>query len=196
MSFFLKARARAQSHRTQRLRLTWILVVPFLYFATPTWTSLWGSLLLVVPGLLLRAVSAGYIEKDRVLTVVGPYAYLRHPLYTGSFLVGLGLCLAGGKGWFLPVYLICFALLYGRTIRIEDRDLAENFGEPYREYRRQVPAFFPRRVLSHRRYLQNQGETSREWFAPALFLRNREWEAVLGVAGGWALLLLKLWFPG
>jgi len=196
MSFFPKTRARAKSHRTQRLRLTWILVVPFLYFATPTWTSLWGSFLLVVPGLLLRAVSAGYIEKDRVLTVVGPYAYLRHPLYLGSFLVGLGLCLAGGIGWFLPVYLICFVLLYGRTIRIEDRDLAENFGETYGEYRRRVPAFLPRRALSHGQNLHVQGETSRERFAPALFLRNREWEAVLGVFCGWALLLLKLWFRG
>jgi len=196
LALFPRARALTLSHRTQRLRLAWILVPPFLYFATPTRGSLLSSLFLVIPGLLLRASAAGYIEKDRVLARVGPYAYLRHPLYVGSFLIGLGLATAGGRWLFLPLFLLCFVFLYGRTIRIEEGELAGTFGESYGQYRKQVPAFFPRIPTGGGGPPQIPRETSDAHFSPGLFVRNREWEATLGVAGGLALLLGKLLWLG
>jgi len=42
------------------------------------------SLALVLPGLWLRAYAAGYVKKNRELTVTGPYAHTRNPLYLGS----------------------------------------------------------------------------------------------------------------
>src|SRR5437870_5215429 len=39
------------------------------------------SLLLVIPGLWLRAYASGYVKKNQELTTTGPYAYTRNPLY-------------------------------------------------------------------------------------------------------------------
>jgi protein-S-isoprenylcysteine O-methyltransferase Ste14 len=40
-----------------------------------------------------------------------------------------------------------FAITYFVTIGLEDRELVERFGKQYREYRRKVPKFFPKRVI-------------------------------------------------
>ena len=45
---------------------------------------------LSVLGLLVRGWAAGSIDKDQELTTSGPYAYLRNPLYLGTFLIGTG----------------------------------------------------------------------------------------------------------
>ena len=52
------------------------------------------SLLLVLPGLLLRAAASGTVKKNLELTVTGPYAYTRNPLYLGSMLIAAGFALA------------------------------------------------------------------------------------------------------
>jgi len=169
------------SLRTQRLRLTWILVIPFLWLAHPTPRSLLLGGLLALPGLLLRAAASGHILKDRILAVAGPYASLRHPLYAGSFLMGAGMVAAGGRWILVPLYAALFVWMYGRTIQAEERELAVRFGDEYREYRRRVPAFFPR-----------WGRGGSWDFRLARFLGNREWEAGLGFAGGLCLLWLKM----
>jgi len=38
----------------------------------------------------VRAYAAGYLHKQEVLTVTGPYAYTRNPLYLGSGILALG----------------------------------------------------------------------------------------------------------
>ena len=171
--------------RVQRLRLTWLLAPPFLLLARPTPPLLVAGALLALPGLLLRSWASGYIHKDTVLAVDGPFAQLRHPLYVGSFLVGLGLVLAAGRWVLLPAYLALFVLVYGRTLRQEEAELDRRFGSAYAEYRRRVPAFLP---LPGRRWAPWEAGT----FKLRLYLRNREWEAPLGVGAGFGLLALKM----
>ena len=52
------------------------------------------SLALVLPGLWLRGYAAGYVKKNRELTVTGPYAHTRNPLYLGSMLIAAGFAVA------------------------------------------------------------------------------------------------------
>jgi len=173
------------SARTRRLKLVWLLAAPFLWFARPSPSFLLAGALLAIPGLILRGVAAGHIEKDRVLAASGPYAYLRHPLYAGSFLVGLGYALAGGVWIFIPLFLALFFWIYGGAVWAEEEELARRFGSEYRSYRDRVPAFLPRRG------------PGRGWnFQLRLFLRNREWEASLGVLGGLGMLWLKMLWVG
>src|SRR5579863_8655949 len=52
------------------------------------------SVALVLPGVALRALASGTVQKNRELTVTGPYAYTRNPLYLGSSMIAAGFALA------------------------------------------------------------------------------------------------------
>ncbi|HZD05008.1 MAG TPA: methyltransferase, partial [Longimicrobiales bacterium] len=103
--------------RWLRLRAVWLLVIPFLWLARPTPALLATGAGLAAVGLAVRAWAAGFIHKERELTTAGPYAYTRNPLYLGSFLVGIGVTVAGGRWLFVVFFLVFFVLVYGRTIR-------------------------------------------------------------------------------
>ncbi len=77
------------------------------------------------------------------LATEGPYAYVRHPQYVGFILVMFGFLLQ----WPTLLTLIMFPVLtymYVRLARSEERDAIAEFGDAYRDYMREVPAFFPR----------------------------------------------------
>ena len=71
------------------------------------------SLALVLPGLWLRAYASGYVKKNRELTVTGPYAHTRNPLYLGSMLMAAGFAVAL-LSW--PVALGCSQLVLPQFI--------------------------------------------------------------------------------
>jgi hypothetical protein len=173
--------------RTQRLTLTWLLAPPFLFLARPSGDFLVAGAALSAMGLLLRGLAAGSIHKDRSLASGGVYGHLRHPLYLGSFLLGLGFSLAGGRWWFPVVFASLFIWVYRRTVKVEERELRLRFGDPYEEYRRETPAFWPR----IRRRLSIQPSPG---FTFRLYRRNKEWQAMVGTALGFAILWAKMVF--
>jgi len=82
------------------------------------------------------------LKQDHELIRSGPYALVRHPIYTGLLLALAGTAIAIGK-WRA---LIGLAVLVGgilRKIAIEERFMADEFGEDYARYRAQVPALIP-----------------------------------------------------
>lgn len=182
--------------RRLRLPVAWLLAVCFFWLARPDSTSLLVGGAIVVAGLGVRAWAAGVLEKDRKLTVSGPYAFTRNPLYFGSFVVGAGAAVAGGVMWFVPLVAVFFAWVYGVTMKQEARDLQARFGDGYARYRRSVPIFFPRPTPYHGRAEAEPGSSERTASEPASFsmrryARNREYEAAMGAAGGFALLASK-----
>ncbi len=76
------------------------------------------SLALVLPGLWLRAYASGYVKKNRELTVTGPYAHTRNPLYLGSMLMAAGFAVAL-LSW--PVALVLAAGSPSSTFRSSPR---------------------------------------------------------------------------
>jgi len=174
--------------RWLRLRSVWLLVIPFLWLARPTAGLLLLGGVLALLGLALRGWAAGVIRKERELTVHGPYAYTRNPLYLGSLLLGLGVVAAGGRWIFLPLFPLFFALVYGRTIRGEEAILLRQFGEPYRDYVQSVPLLLPRLAP----YRPSGEAPPLPRFSLARYRKNREWEAVLGVVAGFGFLAAKL----
>lgn len=180
--------------RGRRVRSAWLLVLPFALLANPSPGLLAVGGAVSLFGLLLRAAAAGSIHKERSLALGGPYAHLRHPLYLGSFLTGLGLVLAGGRWFFPPLFLALFLWVYGRAVRMEDRTLDLLFGESFRHYRSEVPAFIPRL----RRYRPTAcdgvgyaGPVSFSGPGLGLYLLNKEWKAALGTLVGFGLLWAK-----
>ena len=110
-----------------------------------------GSLIL---GELLRiwAVShAGKCTRSRhlkapVLITTGPYVYIRHPIYLGNFLIGLGMVLLADALAFIPVFLILFALQYRAIVFEEERFLSKRFGEEFSRYCDLIPKYFPKSI--------------------------------------------------
>lgn len=176
--------------RTLRLKVVWLLVVPFLWFATPTPTRLLVGAGLGALGLVVRGWAAGTIRKEEELTTTGPYAYTRNPLYMGSFLVGVGITLAGGHWMWVVLFLAFYLTVYTRTVLGEGELLGELFGERYAHYAAQVPAFLPR--LTPYRSPDGEGEG----FTLARYLRNNEWEAAVGFVLVFAYLGVRWWLAG
>jgi protein-S-isoprenylcysteine O-methyltransferase Ste14 len=79
---------------------------------------------------------------DQRLVTWGPYRYIRHPSYTGYFLMFIGLFLA----WFnlLAVIPLLGIPGYVRISEREERMLVLRFGDAYLEYRKKTGRFFPR----------------------------------------------------
>jgi protein-S-isoprenylcysteine O-methyltransferase Ste14 len=150
------------------------------------------SLLLVLPGLGLRAWAAGYVKKDRELTRTGPYAHTRNPLYLGSMLIAAGFAVAL-MSWLLVVVLAFgFAAIYIPVIASEERFLRSAFPE-FDSYCRSVPRLLPRLTAAPADHVPgsaNGSAASRQGFSFALYLRHREYNAALGAA----LLYLSLLF--
>jgi protein-S-isoprenylcysteine O-methyltransferase Ste14 len=159
----------------------------FLVFSQPTVRLLEVGGGVALAGVLIRAYSAGYLEKGRKLAMAGPYRYARNPLYLGSFFIGAGFALAGGS-WALGIsFLLLFLLIYGTVMRREEDFLRRQFGEDFNRYARAVPLFLP--VFSRRSNPANPEERFR-W---ELYRKNHEHEAALGFAAGVVFLALKIW---
>ncbi|MEX2466126.1 MAG: isoprenylcysteine carboxylmethyltransferase family protein [Gemmatimonadota bacterium] len=174
-----------------RLKAVWLLVLPFLVFARPTLELLAIGAVVAGLGLLIRGWAAGTIHKESQLTTSGPYAFTRNPLYVGSFFVGLGVTLAGGH-WVWPTLFVVFYVgVYARTMAVESARLTELFGDRYLAYARSVPAFLPR-VTPYR----PEGRERTAGFRFEQYVRNREWEALLGGVGAFAFLAAKAWWLG
>jgi protein-S-isoprenylcysteine O-methyltransferase Ste14 len=141
------------------------------------------SLALVVPGLWLRAYAAGTVKKNRELTVTGPYAHTRNPLYLGSMLIAAGFAVAL-LSWPVALALaVGFVLIYVPVIASEESFLRSNF-PGFDDYCRRVPRLIPRLTpASH----PGAGTGS---FSFTLYLHHREYNAGMGAMLLYLCLLL------
>ena len=87
-------------------------------------------------------------DPPKKLVILGPYVWVRNPMMVGVWLVLLGEALIFGS---LPlgIWLLIFIGLCLILIPVwEEPDLERRFGEPYREYMRQVPRWIPSSLCS------------------------------------------------
>ncbi|HZL29149.1 MAG TPA: methyltransferase [Acidobacteriaceae bacterium] len=176
--------------RRIRVPLGFVVAAVFLVFAEPSRRSLVWSLLLVVPGVWLRAYAAGYVKKNAELTVTGPYAYTRNPLYLGSMSIAFGFAVAAGgfttTRWWLVVLLVgMFLAIYVPTILSEETFLRATFAE-FAAYAKRVPRLLPR--LTPARFGAVAGRFSGE-----RYLHHREYNAGMGAAAIYAVLILRMY---
>jgi protein-S-isoprenylcysteine O-methyltransferase Ste14 len=131
--------------RFSRLRFAVLypLGVYLVFFTAPDDRSTVLGVSVMAVGMFMRLWSNGYAIKLDKLTTSGPYAFVRNPLYLGTALILLGLVLML-KAFLIG--LIFFAVIiaaYIRTIRNEEKMLADKFGKDYLDYRAKVPAMWP-----------------------------------------------------
>ena len=179
--------SKSYSERVARIRVPagFFLGIVYVMFANPTSARLiWGSAIALV-GLLLRAAGAGHLAKNQRLARNGPYRFMRHPLYIGSALAGIGFCVAGGQWWFFLLLGIFFAAVYWPVIRKEEAYLRRLFPEEYKRYR-SIP-FFALRPTSVLKTMSPQDR-----FSWQLYLKNREYQAFFAYLAIVLVLLSKM----
>jgi protein-S-isoprenylcysteine O-methyltransferase Ste14 len=171
----------------RRIRVPFGFAFAVLYFwlARPTWRSLGLGAILIVPGLLIRALASGHVRKNEALATSGPYAYTRNPLYLGSLLIGIGFAIAARSWWVGVILVVIFVAIYIPVIRGEEKFLRERFPE-FDGYARRVPRMFPR--------FARGAQGSSVEFSLELYWKHREYNALLGAIGMTALLLAKIRF--
>jgi protein-S-isoprenylcysteine O-methyltransferase Ste14 len=122
------------------------LTVPWADLPGEPWvTRLVGSLV-ALSGVALREwailalgrlfTQSVMIREQHVVVATGPYRWLRHPAYTGTLLTLVGLMLTLDNWLSVAVVAVGFFVGHIPRIRVEERVLEENLGEPYREFER------------------------------------------------------------
>ena len=133
------------------------------YLPGPQIPHFWGYIVLPVLGwvlitvgtlLSLRTVLTFGVDNLTMLYVYFPeeshlvnhkiYTILRHPAYAALQLIAFGLALLKGN-WFALACALIFSLgLWGWVRLVEENELIGRFGPTYLDYRKRVPAFWPR----------------------------------------------------
>jgi protein-S-isoprenylcysteine O-methyltransferase Ste14 len=127
----------------------WIqaLLIPF-----PPWLR-WLGFFLGLTSLALMAwtqVELGtqwsaqlQLREEHHLVTTGPYARVRHPMYTSMFGWGMALALVTAHWIFVVLAVLAIAGLIARVPR-EEQMMIEEFGEEYKAYRQRTGRFFPK----------------------------------------------------
>lgn len=112
----------------------------------------WLGAIMAAAGLLFAIWARGYLggnwsgtvtlKQGHELVTRGPYAMVRHPIYTGLLLALAGSAVARAE---LRGILAVVLALWGlwRKLRLEERWMREQFGETYEAYSRRVAALIP-----------------------------------------------------
>lgn len=143
-----------------------------LWLASPTPRSIALGAAIALIGQGLRVWAAGHIEKGREVTQSGPYRLMRHPLYVGSSIMGVGFSVAAASLATAVLVVLYFLVTYVAAVRTEEATLDERFDGAYSAYRAgQSP------------------EVTRKFSAQRAFGLNKEYRSV----AGFVLVFVLLW---
>ena len=179
-------------------RFFWVYPLAVALFATASTseTSLRLGVILVFLGEAVRVWADGYVGHVKVnakqpwrqdqqsghLITAGPYAYVRHPLYVGTFLIGVGFSIAARSLPLAVASLAFFLLVYPKKARREEQLILQEWGADYASYQTLVPRWWP----TFRRYPSPHGQWSWQGIRA-----SKEWKTLLWVIV--ALLAIYLW---
>jgi len=168
--------------RRIRVPLGFAFAVLYMWLARPSGHSIALGAAIAIPGLLVRALASGHVEKNEQLATGGPYAHTRNPLYLGSLILALGFAIAARNWGIAAGMVVMFLAIYLPVIRGEEVYLREHFPE-FEDYARQVPRLLPRLTSFP------GGHGAFSW---ALYLKHREYNALAGAAAILGALAAKL----
>lgn len=140
----------------------------------------WLGLGIATFGEMVRTWASGYLFKNQVLAQSGPFSIVRNPLYFGSFFLGWGTTIMGGRLGLVLLYPLIFLPIYVRRIEQEEQTLLETFGDEAQAYFERVPRLLPR--------LSSWKPAEAIWDMRRVIYVHREW-------GNWILIALTAaWF--
>ncbi|MGH9966646.1 MAG: methyltransferase family protein [Pyrinomonadaceae bacterium] len=120
----------------------------------PNWTTGLGIILMVAGGLLVLMCAAVFVARGRGTPAVfdpprefvalGPYKFVRNPMYIGGFMLQLGFGLYHRSPSILLLSLLLILLLHLFVVFIEEPGLEERFGQGYLDYKKAVNRWIPK----------------------------------------------------
>jgi len=126
-----------------RVNLATVLAVVAVAAARPTHADILRWLPLVLTGVAIRVWARGHLDRRARLTRTGPYAWVRHPLYVGSFLIGLGFSGMLGRWFMPPLFAATYLFMYVPKAIREEQYLRGKYGEEYARYAARTGAVIP-----------------------------------------------------
>jgi protein-S-isoprenylcysteine O-methyltransferase Ste14 len=165
-----------------RVRSGSIAAITALILSRPSIKFILLGFLISLLGLFLRAWACGHIQKEKKLTMSGPYEYTRNPLYLGNLIIGIGISVGSHSWWVFGIFCLYFLMFYPVIINIEKKKMERLFPSQYKKFK-QVPLFLP--AVKAKLPLENKN------FKWILYSNNKEYRALLGVIIFWTILILK-----
>ncbi|WP_234980734.1 methyltransferase family protein [Agromyces cerinus] len=81
------------------------------------------------------------LEQPEALVTTGPYAFSRHPMYAGWWLIHLGVGLVRGSAWVAATLPAAVLVEHFGGSVVEERELRRRFGAEYARYGGRVPRY-------------------------------------------------------
>ncbi|MBD3414760.1 MAG: hypothetical protein GF421_10060 [Candidatus Aminicenantes bacterium] len=165
-----------------RVRFGLLTAIGAVFLAQVSFSCIVLGFLISLSGLFIRAWACGHIQKEKKLSMSGPYRYTRNPLYLGNLLIGVGVLVGSWSWWVLGIFCLYFLIFYPVIIEIEKQKMQQLFPEQYARFQK-VPLFFPS--------IKPRLPKGKTHFQRDLYVRNREYRALIGVIIFWIVLSLK-----
>jgi protein-S-isoprenylcysteine O-methyltransferase Ste14 len=151
---------------TSRLARTLVILLAFALLVIPRFTfsplnrrflpqqpwTFWTGAAITAAGLLFSVWARIHLgqnwsqevtlKQDHELITGGPYAFVRHPIYTGLLLAILGSAIARGEWRGLLALALIFVVLW-RKLKLEEEWMRARFGQEYETYVSRVRALVP-----------------------------------------------------
>jgi protein-S-isoprenylcysteine O-methyltransferase Ste14 len=122
-------------------------------FRWPAETEIPGMILVIIGGLLVLASAVVFVIRGRGtpaafdapkrFVVLGPYKYMRNPIYVGGTLVLVGFALFDHSISILLFSLVFFLLFHLFVVFFEEPELKRKFGAEYEDYCKTIPRWIP-----------------------------------------------------
>ena len=185
--------------RKPRFILGYSIAIASFFLAHTTKQSLIIGAVIVLLGESIRLWANGYVGHRKVnqtqgsgptigqLITAGPYAFVRHPLYFGTLIIGAGFCVIVGSPWLALVTFIFFIAVYHHKMAEEEETIRHEWGETFDRYQRAVPQWFP----TGRRYAQRHGEWSWAGIRASQEFKTLTWVIVVVILLFFRLELLQ-----
>ena len=103
----------------------------------------------------LNLIRVNFLNGDNRLITRGPFAYVRHPLYSALIITIPPLLIIWFADLLFLIPWILIILVSHLIVSIEERGLIESFGEEYQKYRKYVPALLPYKGATGKRFFSS-----------------------------------------
>jgi protein-S-isoprenylcysteine O-methyltransferase Ste14 len=127
--------------------------IDFAHLPIPAWLR-WAGGVLTCAGIYLFAwthqtlgnnwTAVLALSKAHELVTDGPYRYMRHPMYSAFFVIGIGFFLLSANWLMGFLYLATLTMMYVARVSAEEKMMIDRFGDTYRQYMKKTGRLFPR----------------------------------------------------